>query len=263
MRLKEEEKMRTWIFSILVLGLLLVLGGPSGVAQGPTAEELVRGVDQLLRAESHIMQVEMDVTTPDYQRTDVLKIYMEGEEKALIKLIAPDEERGTGWLKLGEELWMYIPSIDQLMKIPPSMMMESFRGSTFTYDDLVRESSIVRDYTPQIAGTESRDGMTVYVLQLDPKPDAPVVYGKILLWVREDFIPVKEEFYDEDGTALKVSNFREIEELGGRTIPTVWVTVDLLEDHHVTTFVIMSAQFNIAIDPEVFTLEYLQDPTRF
>ncbi|MFQ6117231.1 MAG: outer membrane lipoprotein-sorting protein [Candidatus Bipolaricaulia bacterium] len=256
--------MRTWIsVALVLLGLLLSLGGPSGAAQGPTAEELVRGVDRLLRADSNIMQIEMDVTTPDYQRTDVLKAYMEGEEKALIKLISPEEERGTGWLKLGEELWMYIPSIDQLMKIPPTMMMESFRGSTFSYDDLVKESSIVRDYTPQIIDTESRGGMAVYVLELDPKPDAPVVYGKILLWVREDFIPVKQEFYDEEGTALKVTNYREIEELGGRTIPTVWVTVDLLEDHHVTTFVIMSAEFDVEIDPEVFTLEYLKDPSRF
>jgi|GEM_PF-6772299 len=190
--------MRIWISIALVsiLGLFLSLGGPSRAAQGPTAEELVHGVDQLLRADSNIMQFEMDVTTPDYQRTDVLKGYMEGQEKALVKLIAPEEERGTGWLKLGDQLWMFIPSVNQLMKIPPSMMMESFRGSTFSYDDLVKESSIVRDYTSKIVDTESREGMTVYLLELDPKPDAPVVYGKILLWVRQDFIPLKEEYYD-------------------------------------------------------------------
>lgn len=256
--------MRTWISVVLVLlGLLLSLGGPSRAAQGPTAQELVHGVDQLLRADSSIMQIEMDVTTPDYQRTDVLKIYMKGEEKALIKLIAPAEGRGTGWLKLGDQLWMYIPSIDQLMKIPPSMMMQSFRGSTFSYDDLVKESSIVRDYTSKIVSSESQDGRTVYLLELDPKPDAPVVYGKILFWVREDFIPLKEEFYAEEGTALKVTNFREIKKMGGRTIPTVWVTTDLLEKHHVTTLVIISAEFDVKIDPQVFTLKYLEDPSKF
>lgn len=247
----------------LLVGLLLLAGGASQADRGPTAEELIRGVDQLLRADSNIMRIEMDVTTPDFQRTDVMKIYMEGEEKALIKLIAPEEDRGVGWLKLGSEVWMYIPSIDQLTKIPPTMMMQSFRGTTFSYDDLVRESSITRDYTPEILETESRQGMTVYVLELHPKPDAPVVYGKIVFWVREDFIPVKQEFYDEQGTALKVCNFQKIEERGGRTIPTVWVTTDLLEEKHITTFVIMSAQFNVEIDPQVFTLEYLKDPTRF
>ena len=256
-----KKKLAGVLIALVLMGL--GVGNLSYAAQVQTAGELVHGVYQLLRADSYIMQIRMEVKTPDYQRTDMMKIYMEGEEKALIKLIAPQEGRGTGWLKLGNKLWMYIPSIGQLMKIPPAMMMQPFRGSAFSYDDLVKESSIVQDYTPKIIASEAQDGVTVYTLELDPKPTAPVVYGKVLLWVREDFVPTKEEFYDENGDPIKVCTFGEIKELGGRRIPTVWVMQNLEEKGNLTTLTITKAQFNVKIDPLIFTLAYLKDPTKF
>lgn len=126
----------------------------------------------------------MTVVTPDYRRTRRLEAWWEGNEKALIVTLEPPREAGNRTLKRGNELWMYLRETETTIKIPPSMMLQSWMGSDFTYDDLVRESNPVRDYHIRLLRTDTLNGVPCYVLELVPKPEAAVVWGKLLYWVR-------------------------------------------------------------------------------
>jgi outer membrane lipoprotein-sorting protein len=139
------------------------------------------------------------------------------------------------------------------------MMMQPWMGSDFTNDDLVKESSIVEDYVHKVMGKEKIDGFDAYHVEAVAKPDAPVVWGKILYWVRvEDFIPLREEFYSEKGELIRVMSFSDIKEIGGRVLPTFWKMVPVKKKDRMTTFRLIEVEFDIPIPDEIFTLRNLK-----
>ena len=233
--------------------------GFGGVAFGaePDGRELVERVESLLWGRTVQGEYAMTITTPRWQRTLALRAWMERPKRSFIRILAPAKEKGIGSLRIGAEMWNYLPNVERTVKIPPSMMLQPWMGSDFTNDDLVKSSSIVDDYTSRILREESG----AYVLELVPKPDAAVVWGKILYWVRKtDSIPLKEEFYDERGTLVRVMTFSEVRPMGGRAIPTRWEIRPSDKPGNATTIVVKSALYDRAIDPEVFSQRNLQSP---
>jgi hypothetical protein len=196
----------------------------------------------------------MTVTTPRWERTLALQAWIERPRRSFIRILSPAKEAGIASLRIGPEMWNYLPAVERTIKIPPSMMMQPWMGSDFTNDDLVKESSVVEDYTHRITGSDTVAGAPVYVVESVPKPDAAVVWGRIVFRVRRaDFLPASEEFYDERGTLIRVLTFSDIRELGGRTIPTKWQMRPVAKPGNVTTMVMKSAIFDVAIAAEVFT----------
>jgi outer membrane lipoprotein-sorting protein len=217
-------------------------------------EEMVKKVDDLLRGESNVMTMQMMVTTPDWTRENTMKSWSLGTDKAFVKILSPAKDKDTRFLKLEYNLWMYIPKVEKVIKIPPVMMMESFMGSDFSYDDMVKESSMVKDYVPHLIGRDTVEQEENYVLELVPKPEAPVIYGKLKLWVRaKDLIPTREEFYNEKKEVIKVMIFRDVKKMGDRSIPTYWEMTNLKKKDHKTIIRIQEAQFNVEIEPSIFT----------
>jgi outer membrane lipoprotein-sorting protein len=238
---------------ILLISLFLSVN-PTENALSITPEEIIKKVDDLLRGESNTMIMQMIVTTPDWTRENTMKSWSLGTNKAFVKILSPAKDKDTRFLKLEYNLWMYIPKVEKAIKIPPVMMMESFMGSDFSYDDMVKESSIVKDYVPHLVGQDTIEQEENYVLELVPKPDAPVVYGKLKLWVRtKDLIPAREEYYNEKKEITKVVIFKDIIKMGDRFIPTYWEMTNLKKKDHKTIIKIQDAQFNIKIDPSIFT----------
>jgi hypothetical protein len=132
-------------------------------------------------------------------------------------------------------------------------------GSDFTNDDLVKQSSAVDDYTQRILRTETAGGAEVYVVEAQPKPDAAVVWGKILYWIRKaDFIPLKQEYYSERGELVRVMTFSEVRPIGGRTVPTKWEVRPSDKPGNATTVRLKSAVYERALDAEIFTQRNLQ-----
>lgn len=203
---------------------------------------------------------EMTIKDPRWERTLKLKAWeMRKEKKSFIRILSPPKEKGIGTLKIGLEMWNYLPRVERIIKIPPSMMMQPWMGSDFTNDDLVKESSIVEDYLHRVIGEEKIGGFDAYRVEAVPKPDAPVVWGKILYWVRKkDFIPLKQEFYSERGELIRVMTFSEIKEMGGRVLPTYWEMVPVKKEGRMTTLRILEAEFDIPIPEEIFTLRNLK-----
>ena len=242
----------------LCLSLLLaMLAAFPAAAQEPAARDILDRVETLLWGKTVQGEYEMTITTPRWQRTLALRAWMERPRRSFIRIAAPAKEEGIGSLRIGAEMWNYLPNVERTIKIPPSMMLQPWMGSDLTNDDLVKSSSIIDDYTHRIVREEG----DAWVLELLPKPESAVVWGKILYWVRKaDSVPLKEEFYDERGGLVRTMTFSEVRSLGGRTVPTRWEIRPADKPGNSTTFVIRSAVYDRPIDPEIFTQRNLQKP---
>ena len=239
---------------VLLAGLLL---GAPAAAQQPSPREIIDRVEVLLWGRTVQGEYQMTIATPRWQRTLELRAWMERPKRSFIRILAPAKEKDIGSLRIGSEMWNYLPNVERTIKIPPSMMLQPWMGSDLTNDDLVKSSSIVDDYTHRMLREE--DG--AWVLELLPKPESAVVWGKILYWVQKgDFVPLKEEFYDERGTLVRTMTFSDVKPVGGRSIPTRWQIRPADKPGNSTTFVIRSAVYDRPVDPEIFTQRNLQKP---
>ena len=244
---------------------LITLPAAPAAAQSARAAtappEVQRSADEIIdRAESALWgralqaRLTMTVATPRWTRTLELVAWIERPRRSFIRILAPAKEAGIGSLRIGAEMWNYLPTVERTIKIPPSMMLQPWMGSDFTNDDLVKESSLLNDYTHRVIAVDSVAGAPVYVVESVPKPDAAVVWGRILMRVRRvDFLPAREEFYDERGTLVRVLTFSDIRTLGGRTIPTRWEMRPTAKPGNVTTVVMTGATYDAPIDGDVFT----------
>ena len=227
--------------------------------QGPTAQEVVDRAESALWGKTLQSQLTMTVTTPRWTRTLELVAWIERPRRSFIRIRGPAKEAGIGSLRIGGEMWNYLPTVERTIKIPPSMMLQPWMGSDFTNDDLVKESSLVNDYTHRIVAIDTAATPALYVVESTPKPDAAVVWGHIVMRVRRtDFLPAREEFYDERGTLVRVMTFSDIRTLGGRTIPTKWEMRPTAKPGNVTTIVMTRATYDAPIAADIFTQRNLE-----
>ena len=214
-----------------------------------------------LRGQTNISEYEITVQRPAWTRSTRIKLWdNRAEKKLFVKILEPAKDKGTAFLRIGYNLWNYLPSVERAMKIPPSMMLQPWMGSDFTNDDLVKESSYVDDYTHEVGGSETKEGMMVQKIILTPLPHAPVVWGKVIYWVRSDDLPVEEQFIDEHGQLIKDLRFQEFKTMDGVLTPTLWEMTDLKKEGHKTTLRLLSIDFDPAppISELVFTEKNLR-----
>jgi outer membrane lipoprotein-sorting protein len=200
----------------------------------------------------------MQITTENWQRTLSMQIWSLGAENVLVRLDSPPEEAGTATLKVGNNLWYYLPKAHRKMKAPPSMTATSWMGSHFTLDDLVKETSLTSDYFIQTSFTGMRDGVAVYEYTLTPKPKAVVVWGKIVLEIRQvDLMPVWQHYYDEDEKLVRELTFSEYKTMSERLIPTRLIMRPVAKPGEQTTIVYKDVAFDVPIREETFSLDNL------
>jgi outer membrane lipoprotein-sorting protein len=229
-----------------------------------TAREIVAKAENLIRGTSSHGTFDMTVETPDFKRSLTMESWWieksaSEPDKSLIVIRAPSKEEGNKWLKVGNEMWNYLRATETVIKIPPSMMLQSWNGSDFTNDDLARESSLSRDYEPELTGEETIAGEPCWKLVLKPEPDAPVVWGKLYIWVRKaDLLPATVQYFDEKGTLVRTLIYSDVRKLGGRTIPTTWEMVNHARDGHRTVFRIEEIEFDQPIPGSVFSFRALE-----
>ena len=230
-------------------------------AQEPNGRDILDRVERLLWGSSVQGEYEMTITTPRWQRTLGLRVWMERPRRSFVRILSPAKEAGIGSLRIGGEMWNYLPSVERVIKIPPSMMLQPWMGSDFTNDDLVKESSILDDYTHKVVGATAVDGQDAYQVEATPKPDAPVVWGRVLYTVRKhDFVPLKQEYFSERGEWVRVMSFSDVHSLGGRMLPTRWEMRPVAKPGNVTTVVLKEAVFDSRVDEAIFTQRNLQKP---
>jgi outer membrane lipoprotein-sorting protein len=239
----------------------LICASTNGQAQAPNADDLVRRGDQAIRGKTEEGLVTMTVTTPHWQRTLHLHYWAVNPEKTFIRITAPAKEAGMGTLRLETNMWNYLPSVERSIKIPPSLMLESWMGSDFTNDDLVRESSLVKDYIHRLDGEASVGGDECYRIIATAKPEAPVIWTKIVLYARkQDAIPRREEYYDAKGKLQKVMELSDLRPVSGRLYPMLWTMTSVNKPGHTTTLKYDLLTLDRPIPDSVFTLENLRQP---
>lgn len=265
------RRRRPGCFPLLPIAFLLLFGAkgaPGLAAEGASAataseaervKEILDKVDRLWRGSTSDGEMEMEVVTEHWSRTLRMKVYTEGMERSLIRITYPAKEEGVATLKVENNIWNYLPKIKRVTKVPASMMLGSWMGSHFTNDDLVKESQFAEDYDTTITYEGERDGREILELTLLPKPEAPVVWGKIVSVIRaDDYIPLEMTYYDEDGEAVRRLVFSEIREMGGRTIPTVLTMRPLDKPREYTRVKYLDIEFDVDLEEDLFSLRSLR-----
>jgi outer membrane lipoprotein-sorting protein len=233
--------------------LLLLISIPL-TAAAQDATEIVKKADELMRAKSSYSEITMKVVKPDWSREMSMKVWGLEPDYAIIYITEPARDKGTVTLKRKTEVWNWLPSAQKIIKIPPSMMLQNWMGSDFTNDDLVRESSVIKDYTQQLIGEENMAGLDCYKIQLNPKPEAGVVWGKLIVWIAKDsYLEPKVEYYDEDGFLVKEYVGSNIQKMDGRNIFTHWEMIPEDKPGDKTIMEYSKIQFNIKIDGSFFS----------
>ncbi len=224
-----------------------------------TAREIVDRVDRMLRGNSSRADIGMEIATEHWTRSLEMRAWSLGTEYALVRVTAPPREAGTATLKVREEVWNYLPRVDRTIKIPPSLMMGSWMGSHFTNDDLVKESRMIDDYDIAIGFEGDREGVPVWEFVLTPKPEAAVVWGRIVEQVRkDDLMPTWARYYDERGNLSRTMTFSDFRRFGGRLVPTVMVIRPADKPAERTTVRYHDLAFDVPLTPGFFSLRNLQ-----
>ena len=223
------------------------------------AAEIIRRAEDKLRGASSYSEMKMTVVRPDWSREVTLKSWSVGTEKSLILITGPARDKGVAFLKRDQEIWNWQPTIDRSIKMPPSMMMQSWMGSDFTNDDLVRESSILQDYNHRILGEEMIGDRKCWKIELKPKAEAAVVWGKIQMWIdKTDYLQLKTTFYDEDDYLVNTMQGKAIKQLGGKLLPSIMEVIPAEEEGHKTILEYITLDFNVNLKDDFFSVQNMK-----
>ena len=243
--------------NLITIVMLFFIGG--SIAPAQDALEIITKAEEKVRGASSKGEMTITTVRPKWTREMTMKMWAKGNDYSIILITHPVKEKGNVFLKREKEIWNWVPSIDRNIKLPPSMLMQSWMGTDFTNDDLVRQSSIVTDYTHKIIGTETIEGRICHKIELLPKPDAPVVWGKVLIWVdQKDYLQLKVESYDEDQYLVTTMNSSDIKEMGGRLLATKMEMIPADNPGQKTIMEYKSLEFDIDIEESFFSVQNMK-----
>jgi outer membrane lipoprotein-sorting protein len=236
---------------ILFIATLGVLGHTT---YAQSARDIVSRSNDLMRGTSSYAEVSMTIVKPEWSRTVAMKIWSVEPDYALVYVTEPARDKGSVTLKRKNEVWNWIPSVQRVIKLPPSMMLSSWMGSDFTNDDLVRQSSIVDDYTHTLSGEETIDGRACWKITLVPHPDAGVVWGSVLMWISKDgYLQLRTDFYDEDGQRVRQFTGSDVRQFGDRRLPAHFEMIPVNEPGKKTVMDYHQLRFDKQYDPSFFS----------
>ena len=220
-----------------------------------SAKEIMQKVDANMRGKTVQMKMSMSITSHGHTRNMKMQSFAEGKKKSFVKILYPPKERGITFLSLNNQMWQYIPKIERVIKIPPSMMLQNWMGSDITNDDMVKQSSIVDDYDAKILKREGN----IVTIELTPKDDAAVVWGKIISQIdTTNYTSKKDIFYDEDGEEVREFLYEGVKKVGKYYLPTHWKIVPKDKKGSFTEFYIDEVKYDEKIPAKYFTKSALK-----
>jgi outer membrane lipoprotein-sorting protein len=227
---------------------------------GQDAREIIRKAElNRLGDAATYSEMTMTIQRPDWSREMGTKAWSKGQDYSLMLITSPARDAGTAFLKRENELWNWQPTIERTIKMPPSMMSQSWMGSDFSNEDLVRQISLVEDYEHTYLGEESIQDRMTYKIQLVPKPDVPVVYSKIISWIdQERYVEVKSEAFDEDDELVQTVTGEEVKKIQGYWVPTKMTVQPADEPDHLTIIQQMKVDYDVSIAPRFFSIQNMK-----
>jgi outer membrane lipoprotein-sorting protein len=246
-------------FRAATSALALVVLTSSAFAGDPTppdVDAVLARLDDLYRSTSSIAQVEILVVTPRSTRTMRVEAWTRGEDRALIVVESPSRDAGTATLRVGENLWMYLPRVAKTMRIPPSMMLGSWMGTDFTNDDLVKESSLRKDFDARIGKRSSAPAG--WWLTLTARPGVVGRWAQIEILVSDDLLPIEERHYDRKKRLARILTFDRVKALGGRVLPTHLVVTPADAKDRRTELTYQELALDVEVPDATFSLSRLE-----
>lgn len=233
--------------SIIVFFLIIQIGSQAQTSD--QAKELVRKAQNITLGTNSSSTMTMQIIRPEWTRSVSMESWSIGTDYYLIYITAPARDKGQVFLKREKNMWNWMPGIGRMIKIPPSMMMSSWMGSDFNNDELMKESSLIVDYTHKVVGEESIDGYECYKIELVPLPNAAVVWSKVFLWISKKYdFGIKSEFFGKNDELVNLQYSSEMKTMDGRFLPTKMVIEPVQKTGHQTVLIIEKIKFN---DPDV------------
>jgi len=241
------------VFTIGFVGLMSIS------ASAQSAEEIVRQAYEKMEGESSRAEITMKIVRPNWDRSVSMKSWSLGEDYSLILITAPARDEGTSFLMRNNEIWNWLPDVNRTIKMPPSMMSQSWMGSDFSNNDLVRESSVITDYTYTLLEDENVDGYDCYKIEMIPKPDAPIVWARVVSFISKDeYLNLRVEYYDEDDEMVRVMTGSEVEQLGGRLLPARMEMIPVEDEGNRTIITYQHIEFDIDISERFFSIQNMK-----
>lgn len=249
------KKKNLLLATFLLAGLMIPV-----LSQDLSPKEIVRKADERFNGEkTSISTMAMTIVRPTWKRTIEFKNWTSGKAFSLTLITAPARDKGQSFLKRKNEMWNWNPTISRLIKLPPSMMSQGWMGSDYTNDDILKESSVVNDYTHELMGEEEIEGRICYKIKMVAKEDAAVIWGHQIRWIdQKDFLFMKSELYDEDGYLVRTEQGSDFREMDGRLIPTRIQLVPVEEEGHRTIIEIKDIVFNKPIADSFFSQQNMK-----
>ena len=244
---------------LVVVYSLMIFTNQTYAQDNLSAKEIIIKADELTRGKTNESVMKMEIIRPTWKRSVTMKSWGRGMNYSMTYITSPAKDKGSVFMKRKTEMWNWMPSISRMIKIPSSMMSQGWMGSDYTNDDILKESSIVHDYTHAIVGEEKLEGFDCYKIELTPKEDAAVIWGKVLMWIVKDkYIQVRTEFYDEDDDLIKSNFGHDFKIMDGRLIPTIIEIVPADEEGKKTVMYIQEMKFDIDLPESFFSQQKMK-----
>ena len=240
--------------------LCLLLAAPALAADAPTATDIVRAAMDHWRGLSSYTEMSMVIHRPDWERSMTIRGWTRGDDQTLVRVIEPKKDRGNGTLIDDNNMWTYSPKVNRVIKVPSSMMGQSWMGSDFSNKDITRADDIIDQYEHRLLSETVIDAVAVYEIESIPHEDAAVVWGREVLKIRADYVVLEHAFYDQDGELVKALRSLEIGEMGGRTIALRQRMAKVETPDEWTEISVATVEYDIELGDEIFTLSNLRNP---
>jgi outer membrane lipoprotein-sorting protein len=246
---------------MVLLALIFSNGVTSCLAAETTdARSLVKAAMDHWRGLSSYSEMTMTIHRAEWERTMSMRAWSEGDKLSLVRVTAPKKDVGNSTLLKDSEMWSFSPKINRIIKIPSSMMSQGWLGSDFSNKDISKSTEILDQYDHRLIGQTQVDGHTVYTIEAVPHEDAPIVWGKEVLKIRDDFVLLEEQYWDQDGELIKVLRVDDIVEMGGRAVARVMRMGKVKTPNEWTEMTVSKIEFDLDLPSGIFTLSNLRNP---
>ncbi len=232
----------------------------TALSQEITAADIIRKAMDHYRGLTSYSEMTMIIHRPDWERSMTMQAWTKGEKRTLVRVVEPKKDAGNGTLSVDGNMWTYTPKINRVVKIPSSMMSQSWMGSDFSNKDVSKDTNIIDQYDHSLLEQYEQEGHQVYVVQSVPHEEAAVVWGKEILWIRDDWVLLEQQFWDQDDALVKTLKALEFAPMGGRTVATVMRMSKQDKPEDWTELRTASAEFDLELPASQFTLSNLRNP---
>jgi outer membrane lipoprotein-sorting protein len=247
-----------------ILCLLFCFFSPLAASTAISAEinprDLIQSAMDHYRGLTSYSEMTMTIHRPDWQRSMSMRSWTEGDKTTLVRVTEPKKDAGNGTLTKDNNMWTYAPKVNRIIKVPSSMMNQSWMGSDFSNKDISKSTDIIDQYDHKLLETREQDGHKIYVIESIPHEDAAVVWGKEVLTVRDDYVLIEQQFWDQDGILVKSMKAMEIKDMGGRTVASTIRMGKEEEPEEWTQMTVKDIKFDVQHDSNLFTLSNLRNP---